>query len=54
MNVFYFLLYLLAGICFGLAAGGVSLGSPNRKIDLVALGLLFWVAVEAIQSFRNL
>jgi hypothetical protein len=33
-----FLLLILAAICFALAAFGVS-----ARINLVALGLLFWV-----------
>lgn len=43
------ILYLIAAVCFGLAAFGVNIG----KIGLVALGLLAWVLtllIPAIQS----
>ena len=37
-------LYLIAAICFGLAAFGVGGG----RINLVALGLLAWVLVPLL------
>lgn len=46
----YFLLYLAAAICFGLAAFAV----PVRRVNLVALGLLFWVLVFVIQVLQKL
>jgi len=50
------LLYLFAGVCFGLAAGGrsFSVGAAARKIDLLALGLLLWVVVEFIKAVNRL
>lgn len=46
----YFLLYLAAAICFGLAAFSVAV----RRVNLVALGLLFWVLVFVIQALQKL
>lgn len=46
----YFLFYLAATICFGLAAFAV----PVRKVNLVALGLLFWVLVLVTQTLQKL
>jgi hypothetical protein len=37
-----FLLLLLAAICFGVAAFGVGIW----RLNLVAVGLLFWVLVS--------
>ena len=48
MSVLFLLLYLLAGVCFGLAAGRV-----RSKFDLLALGLLLWVAVPFIQTLQR-
>lgn len=44
MNVLYLLLLLLAAISFGASAFGATL----RSVNLVALGLLFWVLVPLI------
>lgn len=49
MTVLFLLLYLLAGVCFGLAAGRVA-----HKYDFLALGLLLWVAVDIIKTAANL
>lgn len=49
MTTLYLLLYLLAGVFFGLAAGRVS-----ARLDFVALGLLAWVLVPLIQTFDKL
>lgn len=50
MDVLFFIFYLLAGVCFGLLAGGVAV----RRINFLALGLLFWVLVPLIQAGRGL
>lgn len=50
MQELYFVLYLLAGVCFGLAAGGVF----HKRVNFLAFGLLFWVVVEVIQTFQKL
>jgi hypothetical protein len=49
MIAIYLLLYLLAGIFFGLAAGRVT-----HRIDFLALGLLSWVTVFIIQTLVKL
>lgn len=49
MTVLFVLLYLLAGVFFGLAAGRVA-----SKLDFVALGLLAWVLVPLIQAVQKL
>lgn len=48
MTVLFLLLYLLAGVFFGLAAGRVA-----GKLDFVALGLLCWVLVPFIQTLQR-
>ena len=50
MSAPYLLFYLLAGVCFGLAAGGVT----PRRVNLLALGLAFWVLVDIFQAFDKL
>ena len=50
MEPMFLLLYLLAGVCFGLAAGSVTRG----RVNFVGLGLLFWVVVEVVQSAMKL
>lgn len=42
-----FLLLLLAAICFGVAALGVGIW----RLNLIALGLLFWVATLLIAAW---
>lgn len=49
MTVLYLLLYLLAGVFFGLAAGRV-----RPRIDFLALGLLCWVIVPLLQTAQKL
>lgn len=39
-----FVLYVLAAICFGLSAFGVS----TPRVSLLSLGLLFWVLTALI------
>ena len=46
MNIVFMLLYLLAGVCFGLAAGGKTFGNINT----LPLGLLLWVLVPLINT----
>lgn len=45
-----FLLYLFAGIFFGLAAGNVAV----RNVNFLALGLLCWVLVPLLETFQKL
>lgn len=51
MTVLYFILLLLAAICFLVAAADRT---PHPRLNLVALGLFFWVLVPLIQTVRNL
>lgn len=44
-----FLLYLLAGVCFGLAAANV-----RARVNFLALGLLLWVLVPLGNTFTKL
>jgi hypothetical protein len=44
--VFNLLFYLVAAVCFGLAAFGVSV----TRVSLLALGLLAWVLVPTIAT----
>jgi hypothetical protein len=50
MTAFYFLLLVLASICFLAATFNANL----RNLNLVSLGLLFWIAVPAIETYKNL
>lgn len=50
MNTLYFILLLLGAVSFALAAFSVVF----RKINLMALGLLFWVLVPLIQTLKRL
>lgn len=53
MKLIYFLLLLAAAVCFVAAAfGRTSIG--RRSVNLVALGLMFWVLVPLIQELRAL
>lgn len=56
MELAFMLLYLFAGVCFGIAAAGRSFefGAATRKIDLLAVGLLLWVVVEFIKAVNRL
>lgn len=49
MIALFLLLYLLAGVFFGLAAGRVT-----HRVDWLALGLLCWVAVDIIKTLQRL
>lgn len=50
MNLLYFVLLLLGAVCFAAAA----LSFTMQRINLVALGLLFWVLVPLIQTAQHL
>lgn len=50
MIVFYFILALLSLVCFVAAAFGVR--SP--RVELVALGLAFWVGITFTQLLQRL
>lgn len=49
MTVLFLLLYLLAGVFFGLAAARV-----NARVHLLSLGLFCWVLVDVIRTATNL
>lgn len=50
MEILILLLLLAAAVCFGIAA--FSRNQP--RINLVALGLLLWVAVPLLQTLVGL
>lgn len=50
LTVIYFVLLLLAAICFALDAFVVS----QRRVHLLALGLFLWVLVPLIQTAHRL
>lgn len=50
MAVLYFVLVLLALICFAVAASN----RVAARVNLVALGLAFWISVEFIQRLKGL
>lgn len=59
MNTLYFILYLLAAICFLLAAflhsrPVTTTGAPKVLPHFVAFGLLFWVLVPLIITAKRL
>lgn len=49
MHVLYFVLLLISIICFVAASLGVV-----ARVNLVALGLAFWVAVPLLQQLTGL
>lgn len=51
MNVVFVLLLLAAVICFGLAAAKLP---RAERVNLIALGLLFWALVPLVQRIRGL
>lgn len=51
MDVLYFILLLVAAICFIVAAAG---GAIHPRINLIALGLFFWVLVPLIHAAKAL
>jgi hypothetical protein len=48
MAILQLILLLCAAFCFGLAAFG-----SNLKINVMALGLLFWVIVPLLQHIQR-
>ncbi len=57
MKVIYLLLYIVAAVCFGLAAFsrsgvGSKVGARTGSIDLLAAGLLAWVLVPLLQQLQ--
>jgi hypothetical protein len=59
MDTLYVILYLLAAVCFAVAAFFVSSASAATnnfvtRVNLVALGLLFWVLVPLIQQIDSM
>lgn len=51
MNVIDFILLLLGAVCFAAAAFNVP---KNATVNLVALGLLFWILVPLIAAGQHL
>lgn len=47
MHTIYFALYLAGAVCFLLAAANLT-----ARVNLVALGLLFWVCVPLLVTAR--
>lgn len=54
MNVVYLLLFIAAAVCFVLAAANFAMSTRRGGVNLVAVGLFFWVLVPLIQSIRHL
>lgn len=54
MDVVYMLLFIAAAVCFVLAALNVVVNSRRGTINLMAMGLFFWVLVPLIQSIKHL
>ena len=58
MNIIYLLLYIVAAVCFGLAAFtgrstvGPRGGGRSVNVNLVAAGLLAWVLVSVLQQLQ--
>lgn len=50
MNVIYLILLLLATVCFLAAASN----RVTSRVNLVALGLLCWVAVPLLQTIQSM
>jgi hypothetical protein len=48
MDALYFILALLAAICFAIAASGRAVS----RVNVLALGLLLWVCIPLIQYGR--
>lgn len=49
MHALYLVLYIIAGVCFALAITD----KVAPRINLIAIGLLAWVAVPLIQTARS-
>jgi len=48
MEILILLLLIAAAICFGLAVV-----SFTARVNLIALGLLFWVATAVLRAFET-
>lgn len=53
MTVLFFVLLLLAGVCFGLAAGNVATRKLNPT-NFLGLGLVLFVLVELVKTGQHL
>jgi hypothetical protein len=53
MTVFYFVLLVLSGVCFGLAAAGVAT-RRLAAVNFLGLGLLLFVLVELVKTLQRL
>jgi hypothetical protein len=53
MEIFYFILLLLALVCFAVAAARHRSDRP-LAVDLIALGLALWVAVPFLKALQAL
>lgn len=51
MDAMYMVFYILSFVCFIIAALS-SRGFAGGRVNLVALGLAFWVLVFVIESIR--
>ena len=54
MTVLYLILLLLAAVCFIVSTFGRNIGRNDRPLNLLSLGLFFWVLVPFIQTFQAL
>ena len=59
MDTLYVILYILAAVCFVIAAFAVSTATTATntlvtRVNLVALGLLFWVLVPLVQQIDSM
>lgn len=48
MAVLFLILLLLAAVCFVVGAAGVAV----QRVNVLALGLFFWVLVPLIQAIQ--
>lgn len=51
MSIVYLILYILAAVCFLVAASGRSV---HPRVHLVGLGLFFWVLVPLIIQAKHM
>lgn len=59
MDVLYLILYILAAVCFVAAAFVTHAVTTNpqpvyTRVNLVSLGLLFWVLVPLIETIKGM
>ena len=50
MLILYFILYILAAVCFFIYA----IAKYKAKVNLLGLGVFFWSLVPLIQTFQKL